>query len=687
MLVDLHGCLPITKVVFLPLSLPSRCSASGNRLVFSRISTQTNITMQVLPCGEALHGFDFASTSLEGTLIGVVYSVRSFRLLSLETSLDPKTLTLGPLLLVEDIIRSSKLLLLSRTNKTVENNRLYLALGKMKVLEFSLPSALDLPRHLSPTLQASFIPKPTPGTDFGICYAASFFHDSSSSSSSSSTESEQVEVAWGTVTNKVVLWPPLSLSLSPPTTPPPLSTPLATTLDPSTFSILPGHSGVVFSLSLSRDYIASTSDDRSVRLFDRRLFGRRDGSNSNSLVFTGWGHTSRVWDVAFVPTPPQQSQGPGPDPGPGQGPSTTRIKFATAGEDGTIRVWEYDPTATSPPPQSSAAVQVLRGQTAGRSVWSVASSPCGEFVASGGHEGCGKVWRINDATTTATTLDEGNVDGGGCVMGVCRLQWGWVVSCSTSGELRLMDGEGEGSILAKRVGEEGRKTTAFGAKLKLMPAADKNKGNGGGGEIVCAVGDQAGDVRLFREYRSKIQLLPSHGGGGFLSVQNLLFAEVDTLFALFIKGVVVQYRENDDEEGDFVLVRIYNTGLLTCVVTCLHFCCGGGLLVGGDSRGNIFVWDVVVDANATTTPTQTIRNVHSRAHVRDLLYQPKSQTLISVGHDGHLVTMRVVDEKGKETQKLKVVNGTNLSNTISALEMVVEVNGSVVVGGFKVSFH
>ena len=153
MLVDLHGCLPITKVVFLPLSLPSRCSASGNRLVFSRISTQTNITMQVLPCGEALHGFDFASTSLEGTLIGVVYSVRSFRLLSLETSLDPKTLTLGPLLLVEDIIRSSKLLLLSRTNETVENNRLYLALGKMKVLEFSLPSALEYARR-SPRLPA-----------------------------------------------------------------------------------------------------------------------------------------------------------------------------------------------------------------------------------------------------------------------------------------------------------------------------------------------------------------------------------------------------------------------------------------------------------------------------------------------------------------------------------------------------
>lgn len=83
----------------------------------------------------------------------------------------------------------------------------------------------------------------------------------------------------------------------------------------SDVTILAGHEGVIFRTCWSRDrrYLASVSDDRSVRVW------QMSSSGGPLQSFVGWGHENRVWDVIFI--------------------SSTHI--ATCSEDSTIRIWNF----------------------------------------------------------------------------------------------------------------------------------------------------------------------------------------------------------------------------------------------------------------------------------------------------------------------------------------------------------
>lgn len=75
---------------------------------------------------------------------------------------------------------------------------------------------------------------------------------------------------------------------------------------------LRGHEGSIFCVTISVDgrYVASCSDDRSIRLWD---------ATTGDLLSVGWGHTARIWNLKFF---------------------DNSRKLISVSEDCTCRVWE-----------------------------------------------------------------------------------------------------------------------------------------------------------------------------------------------------------------------------------------------------------------------------------------------------------------------------------------------------------
>ncbi|GMH50278.1 hypothetical protein TrRE_jg1733, partial [Triparma retinervis] len=176
---------------------------------------------------------------------------------------------------------------------------------------------------------------------------------------------EELMISSGTVYNEILVWP-----VSP-------SNPR-----PSTVHSLKGHSGVIFKVTFnpSGTLLASTSDDRTVRLWRHSSHSPSPPSSSPppdvpsllspgssySLMWTGWSHTCRVWDVKFTP-----------------------LGLVSSGEDGTAKLWDLgSPTVKGE----------LRGHLS-KSLWRVASTPGGRgaeknLAVTGGNDGAAKVYDL-----------------------------------------------------------------------------------------------------------------------------------------------------------------------------------------------------------------------------------------------------------------------------------------------------
>lgn len=117
-------------------------------------------------------------------------------------------------------------------------------------------------------------------------------------------------LASGTVTNEILVWTAVASKDLPCIQSDAVS---CTTGGQQETHRLRGHEGVIHSVKFhpSGDYLASTSDDRSVRLW------KRTNPDGWSLKWNGWAHTARVWTVAFSP-----------------------FGLVSCGEDATAKIWD-----------------------------------------------------------------------------------------------------------------------------------------------------------------------------------------------------------------------------------------------------------------------------------------------------------------------------------------------------------
>ena len=168
-------------------------------------------------------------------------------------------------------------------------------------------------------------------------------------SSNSKCVGPTVMVASGTVSNTICVWP-FVLGALPTTT--------SRTM-PSCVS-LNGHEGVIHAVRFhaSGEYLISTSDDRTVRLWEKRIETEENHILPQwNLKWTAYGHTARGWDVAFCDLSNNTAMSC----------STSRKLDATVvlstGEDGTLRIWDA---------MNGHALAVLRGHSC-QCIWRVAA--------------------------------------------------------------------------------------------------------------------------------------------------------------------------------------------------------------------------------------------------------------------------------------------------------------------------
>ena len=136
-------------------------------------------------------------------------------------------------------------------------------------------------------------------------------------------------------------------------------------------STFQGHTSKVWSVAFSPDgrILASGSDDQTIKLWD---------IETGRCIKTLQGYKNLIWSVAFSPTGSQ---------------------IASASEDGIVRLWQMpqaqilsQATAVQPIASQSIACQEFLGHE-GRA-WSVAFSPVGQLMASGGDDQTIRLWNV-----------------------------------------------------------------------------------------------------------------------------------------------------------------------------------------------------------------------------------------------------------------------------------------------------
>ncbi len=513
------------------------------------------------------------------------------------------------------------------------------------------------------------------------------------------TNLSDIRVLSGTVFNEIHIWE------------------LPTTRTSSYVSpkmILKGHEGVIFSLASNPNntMIASTSDDRTVRLWS---------SSTGDLLWTGWGHTSRVWSVAFA----------------------NAEHVITSGEDGTVRVWSIS---------SSQLVATLKGSRS--SVWRVASSPTGDWVASGNNDGTVKIWNLdhhckyNQAggefeyeelrfpelpVATKAMVDEvderAEVEASGnakdpnnndvnettkkkkkknrrpkanalSMTGVAHLPShpGAIVSLSTTGQLYFY-----------RCGSDSKDLTSDPYNIILTDAAGAVPAHKSKASCfavhphlpLIAVGFSSGHVQIIVLNHSELEVSQLSPPVTIFHEQELygvcsmffMSADATSLYVGYVKNILLRFEIPTPTLSSPAteLVPVVTAKLIIesrGVASCLQECPRIGTFVG-DSRGAISFFaaaTIIPQTHSTQTPllpvTQKsiVRQHHGREVVSCLHYDALKNKLYSIGHDSTL-RMSKLSPSGDLLPTLNVP----VSFASALTHLYVLPSSSVVVGGFHAS--
>lgn len=439
---------------------------------------------------------------------------------------------------------------------------------------------------------------------------------------------------------------------------------------------LKGHLGSVFSVKFGcrGKYIASTSDDRSVRLWtllplDQSTAKSEDDHTRRSicqilednsthayvLTWTGWGHTARVWEVSFAHYPSHHQP-------------NNSVTLVSAGEDSTARIW-------SPLEYEKEIVHPLRGHRC-ESLWTV--DVCEGVIITGGNDGCIKMWDLE------SRVSQSQLSGGGVQTFVAPKDP--VQLTPTSEQPSLMPSAIENDTSSSSQKKKRKKSKPKGQVIFGMEFFSSNElmvATRAGGlfsldiahytwtthkdwsqNIVTAscgidaeidpstgncIGIYSNDNRLAIGTTdgwlilSHISAIPSTNvafrAESYRSVQSLSWIDGGNLLVFFARGTIIWWRIESNNLP--VILHIMALGTDGVPVSFAYDAQDCSLYVG-DTRGHLSFFDVsqsVTSKNGNRpeerSPDSVLDRAHGREHVTGITIL-RSGTVVSVGNDGHI---------------------------------------------------
>ncbi|TRY66844.1 hypothetical protein DNTS_033019 [Danionella cerebrum] len=375
----------------------------------------------------------------------------------------------------------------------------------------------------------------------------------------------------GTVFNQLVLWRPNGIKLDG---------------ESQVERRLLGHSGVIFSLCYLRKsgWLASASDDRSVRLWSVGTLGGEAGCGEESpaCLRVLYGHQARVFCVKLTPN-----------------------RVFSAGEDGACLLWNWGGEGKvecryrGHGSGGVRALAVCEGSLPGKGGW----------VATGGADGGVRVWRLadtqknNEETLAGTQLDLG-FKGQGSPKMVRLLAEGShnaALVCTDQGEVCLCKDD-KWNVIWKGGAEY--------QSYCVMEITSVEVQNKDGPVWVCAVGNLKGGVEVFLIDQPEVRVLLRAGEG---KVHSLLWVKGGCLLASGSEGQVYRWAINviEHESGlcikeeslpPFLLPTCTKRWLTAAVILSQR----KGLYLCGDRRGSLLLYTEKNDGGENEAETSDI---------------------------------------------------------------------------------
>jgi len=570
-----------------------------------------------------------------------------------------------------------------------------------------------------------------------ITYSLNFFGWVASTSSAEANDLD-LAVVVGTVLNEVLVWKALDGSEG------------KSMLKDTTTSIarkpvihrLTGHEGVIHSVKIGAGgkYIVSTSDDRTVRLWEQNGI-HNDGSalvrespldvrnmfcqdTAYKLVWTGYGHAARVWDSAFTSLNSigQDSKCDG---------------IVSVGEDSTIRIWEVN---------GGQQVATLKGHGC-QSIWNVASDHCGTVIT-GGNDGTAKLWDVCYHIINNPAIDDSQRKIGQSsshIYDVCVIpndnvnllpklpipkivevvtfvalnekqkrkkpQKPQVHKQTVCGITLYGDPDSERVMIATRAGMlisinlTSRAWEDHGSWSKDFGAIDHTVDPGRGSclsmhpsERVVAVATSKGEVVLSSIKKSDHSNRLVFYLHGYPAIQSLHWLDEQNILSFHIKGIVIWWEmaslvSNGDVDITSMdkprvrsILTMAKTGLNVGIPMAYCYHAVKNILFVGDSRGNLAVFDCANEGGPDNhqNALDVLSFTHKKEYVMDMILTDNGEGVLTVGNDGSIHEAVLVFEDN--CMKLRSV----LHRPVSCLTGITYIwrakinqsQSSIIVGGY-----
>lgn len=346
-----------------------------------------------------------------------------------------------------------------------------------------------------------------------------------------------------------------------------------------------GHSGVIFSISYLQEkgWLASASDDRSVRVWDVGALGGPGGKCGHlnpACLRVLYGHQARVFSVHLSPG-----------------------KVFSAGEDGACLIWDWA--------DRGKVVRTLKGHRAGGVRALAVSEGTGDeerWVATGGADGGVRLWRVEGGEERMERMEEPLTEklsdlkfpGLGLPKVVCRAgeedenaAWSQskFVVCTDQG-LVYQYSDGQWGMVWQGTPEFQSYCVMETITVSMKDSTEKVH--------LCAVGNLNGSIQVFPLSQPQFGILLTGGSGKIHSLiwhkarENLYLLASGAEGLVFRWFIEVKLDENCplalsvNPLPPFLLPPCAKRWLTAAV--CLHSTSRGVLWVCGDRRGSLLLF-------------------------------------------------------------------------------------------------